>query len=296
MTQTVKIADIDVSGRLKPVEPDLVAAYAAIAEERLAEGKTALIQPIVLRPDGVGGGDIGMVPGGIAAFKLTDGANRLAALMSIGVETLVFARDYIVNEEDDEAARQTEIFANLSQGGMTALDRAIFLEEAKTIADAKRGETRGRKANVAKVQGDKKMAESAIISSDRFTKEAAKRIGLAEVVVKDAVRIARALKSTPDVIDDLRKTPLADNAQELKLVAELDPDSRRRVVRAIAGGGSKTVRQAKVEVGLEKPKDDDPQAAIYAGLLENWNKADRRTRAQFMADVGLAFVKKGEAQ
>jgi len=280
--QTIAISQIDASDRLRPVDPLVVEAYAAIAEQRVSDGLSPLIQPIIVRP----------WLAGANSYKLTAGAHRLAVLQAIGREELVVGDDVIVRAEGDDNARDSEIFENLADAGLTALDRAIFLNEAKQRFDAKRGETRGRKRKDVEFKEKEIMAESAIISSQRFTKDAARRIGLAEVVVKEAVRIAKALD--PLVIPQLRGTMIEDNQNELKQLAELDGGSQRKAVAAIRGGEVRTVAQARVAIGIDKPKSKDPQADIYADLLDRWSKASNKTKRQFMADVGLVYAETGE--
>ena len=133
--QTIAISQIDASDRLRPVDPLTVDAYAAIAEQRINEGLSPLIQPIIVRPTGVG-------------YKLISGAHRLEVLRAIGRKELIVGDDVVIRAESDDGARDSEIFENLADAGLTALDRAIFLSEAKQRADAKRRETRGRRRQI----------------------------------------------------------------------------------------------------------------------------------------------------
>ncbi|HEY8136220.1 MAG TPA: ParB N-terminal domain-containing protein [Methylocystis sp.] len=278
--ETIAIAEIDASERLRPLDPDTVAAYAAIAEQRIGEGKSPLIQPIIVRPEG-------------EAYKLVAGGHRLACLHEVGVETLSVGVDVVVKIMGTEEAFEDEVFENLANAGLNALDRAIFLAEAKKVADAKRGETRGRKPKIEKLQGDKKMAESAIISSARFTKAAAARIGLSETQVKEAVRIANALDQ--QAVAEIRGTMIEDNIVELKQLVELAPEQQRNAAAAIKRGEAKRVAEARVVIGVDKPKTDDPQARIYAQLIDLWGKASKRTRANFLKTHGLVHAKSDEA-
>jgi hypothetical protein len=278
--RTVAISQIDTSGRLKPTDPLVVEAYAAIAEQRVNEGSSPLIQPIVVRPADDG-------------FKLTAGANRLAALVAIGRMELVVGDDVVIRAEDEEAARDSEIFENLANAGLSPLDRAIFLNEAKQRFDARRGEARGRKRKDQQFKEDKIIADSAIISSQRFTKQAAERIGLAERQIFEAVRIAKALD--PEIIPQLRGTMIEDNQSELKQLTELDSGNQRKAVAAIRSGEVRTIAQARVVIGLDKPKSDDPQKRIYADLLDRWSKASNKTKRQFMADAGLVYTESEKA-
>ena len=279
MSETIAISGIDAGDRLRPLDLDTVAGYAAIAEQRLGEGKSPLIQPIIVRPQGEG-------------YKLVAGGHRLAALVEIGVDALAIGVDVVVKTMGEQEAFEDEVFENIANAGLNALDRAIFLAEAKKVADAKRGETRGRKSKVDKLHGDKIMAESAIISSERFTKAAAARIGLAEVQIKEAVRIANALDA--ETIAEIRGTMLADNQNELKQLIEIPAEKRREAAAAIRPGEAKKVAEARVAIGLDKPRIDDPQARILAQMVDLWSRASNKTRQQFLADAGLTYDK-GEA-
>lgn len=277
--QTIAISQIDVSERLRPVDPLTVEAYAAIAEQRTNEGLSPLIQPIVVRPTDVG-------------YKLISGAHRLEVLRAIGRKDLIVGDDVVIRAESDDGARDSEIFENLADAGLTALDRAIFLNEAKQRADAKRGETRGRRRQDVEFKENKKVANIAIIFSERFSKQAAERIGMSERLVQEAVHIAKALD--PQVIPQLRGTMIADNQNELKQLAALDSVHQRKAVAALLGGEVKTVAQARVAIGVDKPKTDDRQARLYAGLLDCWSKANNETKRKFMADAGLVYAENDE--
>ncbi|QGM93809.1 hypothetical protein F7D13_07100 [Methylocystis rosea] len=277
--QTIALSQIDASDRLRPVDQLTVDAYAAIAEQRLNEGLSPLIQPIIVRPTGVG-------------YKLISGAHRLEVLRAIGRKDLIVGDDVVIRAESDDGARDSEIFENLADAGLTALDRAIFLAEAKRRYDAKRGEARGRKRKDQQIQFDKIMPETGIIFSERFSKDAAKRIGLSDSQIRESVSIAKALD--PEVIPELRGTMIEDNQNELKQLAALDSGHQRKAVAALLGGEVKTVAQARVAIGVDKPKTDDLQARIYADLLDRWSKASNKTKRQFMADVGLVYAEKDE--
>lgn len=277
--QTIAFSQIDASDRLRPVDSLTVDAYAAIAEQRINEGLSPLIQPIIVRPTSVG-------------YKLISGAHRLEVLRAIGRKELIVGDDVVIRAESDDGARDSEIFENLADAGLTALDRAIFLAEAKRRYDAKRGEARGRKRKDQQIQFDKIMPETGIILSERFSKHAAERVGLSDSKIREAVHIAKALD--PQVIPQLRGTTIEDNQNELKQLAELDGGSQRKAVAAIIGGEVKTVAQARVAIGVDKPKKDNPQSRYYAGIMENWQKADAKTREQFMADAGLVYIEKDE--
>jgi hypothetical protein len=274
--QTIALSQIDTSGRKRPIDSLRAEAYAASID---AEG---LAQPIRVRP----------APGQEGVYILVTGGHRLAALELLGWDELIVGQHVIVVDDSEDAAAGLELVENL-YSGMTALDRAIFLFEAKQRYDAKRGEARGRKRKDQQSQFDKIMPETGIIFSPRFSKHAAERVGLSDTQIRESVAIAKALD--PEVVPQLRGTMIEDNQNELKQLAGLDGGSQRKAVAAIRVGEVKTVAQARIAIGLDKPKSDDPQKRIYADLLDRWSKASNKTKRQFMADAGLVYAENEKA-
>lgn len=265
----IQISDIDARDRLRPVDALKVEAISAAIEEK------GLIQPIVvrLRADGEG-------------YQLIAGAHRLAALTLLGKTELIVGAEVVIREEaSDEEARLSEIYENVFRGELSALDRAIHLATAKSIHEAKRGETRGRKRKDVEFKEGKIIPETGIIFSERFTKDAAKRIGLSEASIQEAIQIFNALD--PKTIDAIRGTMVENNQNELRQLAELPKAQQVDAAKRIAAGEARNVTQARVAIGLDRPVKDDPQKRIYDALLDNWNRASKTTRAQFMSDAGL---------
>lgn len=267
--QTIQISDIDARDRLRPVDALKVDAIAAAIEEK------GLIQPIVvrLRADGDG-------------YQLIAGAHRLAALILLDKTELRIGSEVVIREEaNDEEARLSEIYENVFRGELTALDRAIHLATAKKIHDAKRGETRGRKRKDIELKEGKIIPETGIIFSERFTAEAAKRIGLSEASIQEAIQIFNALD--PETIAAIRGTMVEHNQNELRQLADLPKAKQIDAAKRIGAGEARNVAQARVVIGIDRPVKDDPQKRIYDALLDNWNRASKATRAQFMSDAGL---------
>lgn len=272
----IQISDIDARDRLRPVDLLKVEAISAAIEEK------GLIQPIVvrLRADGEG-------------YQLIAGAHRLAALSLLGKTELIVGAEVVIREESsDDEARLSEIYENVFRAEMTALDRAIHLATAKNIHEAKRGETRGRKRKDTEFKEGKIIPETGIIFSERFTKDAAKRIGLSEAAIQEAIQIFNSLD--PETIAAIRGTMVEDNQNELRMLGELPKAKQIEAAKCIASGEARNVTQARVAIGLNRPVKDDPQKRIYDALLDNWNRASKTTRAQFMSDAGL-ILKQSEA-
>lgn len=274
---TIAISAIDASGRKRPVDPDTVAAYATIAEARVADGLSPIIEAFTVRP----------VDGG---YRLVTGGHRLAMLLEIGFETLTVGVEVNVKEMGDDEALQTELFENLANAGLKQLDRALFLHESWRIAKEKRGETRGRKSKLERIQEDEKSAEFALFSGARWSEEAASRVGMSVRSVFDAVRIANALIES-DAVADVRGTMLEDNQNELKQLVDIPADKRREAVAAIRSGAAKKVCEARAVIGLEKEKTNDPQVRALEQFVDSWRRGSRQTRIAMVQALGLELKK-----
>jgi ParB family chromosome partitioning protein len=269
--KTIKIDDIDVSNRLRPVDEAHAQLIAASIEEK------GLTQPIVVRPVATGG------------FRLTVGAHRLRAMQILGYVELIVDDQVLIREMDDVAARIAEIDENISRYDLNPLDRALFLAERKKLYDQLRGETRGRRKDVEFKEG-KKVANLAIFSSPRFTKDVAVRTRIGERSVQRALFIAQRL--SPQTIALIRGTMVEHNQQELLALAGQEPHEQKKLAAAIKSGEAKTVQQAKYVIGLEEQPINDPQQRILATLTDAWERASNRTRASFMRAAGLAFAER----
>ncbi|MCC3246184.1 ParB/RepB/Spo0J family partition protein [Methylocystis sp. WRRC1] len=275
--KTIKISNIDAENRKRPIDPDTVAAYAAIAEQRIAEGWSPLIQAITVRP----------IDGG---YKLVTGGHRLAMLKEIGFETLSVGVEVNVKEMDDQAAFEDELFENLANAGLTQLDRSLFIYDAWKAYRAKKGETRGRKSKIEQLQEDKKEPEFGLFSSERFTDAAAERVGLSKTQVKLAKQIAERLIEA-DAVDEIRGTMVADNQNELKQLVDMPAGKRREAAAAIKRGEAKNIAQARVVIGLDKQKTDDPQARYCATVLDAWGRSSKLTRITIVQTLGSELKK-----
>ena len=267
MNDIVRIDQIDASGRLRPVEPDHVAFIAASVEA------VGVKHPIIIRPAGKG-------------YKLTIGAHRLAAFKLLGWTELIVGDQVIIRDEAEADAKISEIDENLARHELNALDRAVFLAERRRLyEEQRRGSGKGgdRKSEQFKSQSLR------IDLSPRFTEEVAERVGLSERTIQLALRIASGLDR--EAMQALRGTKIERNQQELLALVDLEVAQQRAAAKAIAAGEAKTVREARVSIGVDKEVANDPQGRAYAALLANWEKADAKTRRAFLKDIGAQIVK-----
>lgn len=279
---TIRVADIDASDRLRPVDMDQAATIAASIESL----NGTVLQPIRVRETGPD------------QFRLVVGGHRLAAFGMLGWTELVIGEHVIVSDEDEVDARIAEIDENLARNGLNALDRAIFLAERKKLHEQREGVAGhgGDRRSKAQKHADGIKSQTLRLGfSARFTAEVAERVGLSERTIQLACQLAAALD--PETVSLIRGTPLETNQRELLTLAEAPAAEQRKVATAIRDGHAKTVVQARVHVGLDKAVPVDPEARIYAVLLENWERASRQTRSAFLKEIDAQLVsKKGGAK
>jgi ParB family chromosome partitioning protein len=214
-------------------------------------------------------------------------------MRSLGWKELVVGETVIIRDSDPLSAKIEEIDENLARNDLNALDRAIFFAERKNLYDQRRGETRGRKRKDVEFKEKEKRPNFGLLISPRFTEDAAKRTGWSHSTVKAACALALALD--PQAIAAIRGTMLEDNQVELLALSKLETEQQRAVAGFIKAGTARNVLQAKWAAGIEKEPNHDPQANILRLLLENFEKASKPTRAQFMKLASLDWRKKEEA-
>jgi len=259
MTEKIKISAIDDSGGLRPVDPDHVALLAQSIEQGRLE------QPISVRPLGDG-------------YKLIVGGNRLAALKMLGWEELTVGEHVIIRDSDDDEARQAEVDENLVRSELTQLERLSFLAERKeTWLRSTRPSGRGGDRKSQKYKEEIKPYSIGFDFDGRFSKHAAKRFGMSEKSVEQALTLAKKLQD--DTIAAIRGTMVANNLQELLALGDIKGDEQIAAARLIQSGQAKTVLQARIVLDPKLKPSDDPQAALFPAFIAIWKKADKFTRA-----------------
>ena len=118
--------------------------------------------------------------------------------------------------------------------------------------------------------------------SERFSANAAKRLGLSEATVKNAVKIAQKLDR--EAAAAIRGTIVETNQQELLAFIKQSPEVQRAAANLLHTGAAKTGQQARFALGLDAKPTDDPQAAILAKAKVLIEKASPLTRAS-LADL-----------
>lgn len=255
----IALDQIDATNRLRPVDPAHVEAIAA------SIAQIGLQAPVILRPEG-------------NRYRLVAGAHRIEACRALGWDTI----DAVIDNVDDDEARLIEIDENLMRRELSALDRALSLAERKAVYDALHPETvqRGRRK--------KELAKTLRQFGERFSKHAAKRVGLSERAVQMSLELASKLN--PEAIAFLRLADLADNQAQLLALAAEEPEKQVAIARAIAEGKASTPKAARLALGFDVLVEIDPQEKLFAQFLALWARAEAPTKAK-IARVVTGFTK-----
>jgi ParB family chromosome partitioning protein len=255
--QTIPLAQIDVSGRLRQVDPD----HAALLAENIRQ-TGHLRQPPEVRKLKKGG------------FKLIAGGHRLAAAGLLGwteIEAFVF-------ELGDDEARLAEIDENLVRHDLNPLDRAVFLAERKALYEKLHPDT------VAGVAGGKARQGSAteIIS---FARDTAERCGITERAVQLSVMIASRL--APEIRARIAGTWVAKKQSELLALVKVEPSKRLAVLDLVLGDDApaNTVKAAlRLVDGASSPVSDDREKKL-AALRKAWDRGGAKVHRAWLRDL-----------
>lgn len=262
MVNFINTDDIDADGRLRPVDRDHAEFLAVSIKE------TGLKHPIIVRtaPEGSN-----------RHYKLVVGGHRLDAFKLLRWTDLTIGKDVVIQDMTDDEARLAEIDENLARHELNALDRAIFLLERKRLYETLYPETGHGKAPKGRA---KEKSQTLALFRERFSRQAAKKLGLSEAAIKLSIQIASDLDR--EAVKALRGTKIERNQRELFAISRLPVEEQRAVAAAIGGGKAKTMVQAKVAVGLEQAIPKDPQTRFRDMLIAGWDGADKVTRAWFL--------------
>ena len=204
---TIEIEKIDASGRLRPIRPDWVEAFA----EQIAAGEELPPVEVVATGDGT--------------WRLITGGHRFAAHKAAGRETIEAEVKDPERYADEAACRLREIKENFYRVGQTELDRCVAIATWKEIHEAANPvPKRGRKS------AEEIAAESAGIFLQGFSTVAAEVLGISERSVQVAVKIATGIDK--EVRAALALHPVADHQSDLLLLAQ-QSEQRQQAIAAL---------------------------------------------------------------
>lgn len=223
----IEIDAIDVEDRLRIVDRDKVAMFAASISE------SYLHQAIA----------VATTPGAGNRYVLVDGEHRLEAHKLLGRKAI----KAVIRDLTPAERLKHEIHANLIRNELDALDRTRFIGRLADIFEAENADARhGGDRKSRKWREKNQLANLATWSG--FNKEAASRTGLAESSVRKARALAAAL--CPEAVALIQGTKLASNQSQLKALAKLPEDQQLAVARAVSAQPALALAAARVAAGL----------------------------------------------
>jgi len=177
----------------------------------------------------------------------------------------------VVYEQTEEQLEIYEIEENLIRGELSAIERDISLSRRKKLYEDLYPETKTGK-------WDRKNKDRQNVDLIRFTKEAARKMGLNERTIQRSAARIKAL--CPEIIEALKTSPIGDNASEIERLSKLPLEEQIKIAGAISRG-AKTLLNARKAVGLA-PALPDPTDAAYAKIEAAWARAPKAAREKFL--------------
>jgi ParB family transcriptional regulator, chromosome partitioning protein len=259
--QTIAVAEIDDSGRLRPLDEAWVTSLAENIRQI-----NRLRQPIEVRLKAAGG------------YALIAGGHRLAAIRSLGRAEIPA---FVFDGSDDEA-RLAEIDENLIRHELSPLDRAVFLLERRDVflrlhPRAYRGGAPG------KAGGGKQTAKSDTVSDFvSFAKATSLVLGLGDRTIERAVKIGMGLAT--DVRARVAGTVIAKNQAELLALTKMPHDEQRAVVAELLSDAPRAnsvsaAHQIVLGGVVDRPSPDD---VAFTRLVSQWGRAGAKAKRQFL--------------
>lgn len=259
----VAVADVDASGRLRPVSEAAV---------------ESLIQSIT---------ELGVMKDAIHVRKRKDGrmvliagAHRLEAAKRLGWETIPAK---VWTEVTDDWARLMEVDDNIAGAELNPLDTAVFLATRKSVYEKLHPE--------AKRGGDRRSPnfrdQTDIESVRSFAAATAEKFGMTERHVRRLV--AAGSKLGPNEVRQLRDAPRPVGLKDLMEIARIgDPVERYDVVDMLAAGRAKSAGEARriraqAAGGIVAPPKD-PVEDAFNRLVDAWSRAPMAAKKRFLLE------------
>lgn len=265
------VAEIRLGERLRPVDPVWAEALGKIM---LAEGQKTPIEVCRLP--------------GQTDYLLVAGGHRLTGAGLVGMEHLE-ARVVSANALE---RRQREISENIWRKGLDPIDRAAFIAElvqVRKIAagldpdqDGRAVSAKARWSEVIQAEADD--ANLTMRIAYGWTDEVAEAIGFSKQTVYRDLELHRGLR--PDVAAQIRDTPIASNATQLRALAKLEEGEQRAIAAMIAQGDAKSVSEAQAMRDQRPNKADrDPQDVHFERLAALWSRMGAKTKRRVFTEI-----------
>jgi ParB family chromosome partitioning protein len=256
--KSISISDIHIGERLREIDDDHAQAIA------LSIGEIGLQSPIQVRPTPAQKG---------GKFTLVAGGHRLRGCQIAGLTEI----DAFVVKADGRQAQLLEIAENLFRNDLSIIDRAIFVQQYRTLWEEEHGEIRRGGDQKSKDHGDPLVV-------GRFSAHVADRLGISEPSAKRLGTIAARLH--PELRSALRHTQVADQTTMLLKLAKMEPAMQRRAAIAYRDVGD--IKQALTLISDKRPVEKSPDEILFEKLVDLWSRSNASVKTSFLSHIGLA--------
>lgn len=206
---------------------------------------------------------------------LVAGAHRLEACKRLFMDEI---EAFVIENDDEEAARMWEIAENLHRAELTALERSEHVSEWIQLAEKKRAEeTAGAGCAGSLSDGRKKGPQH----EESGINAAARELNVERTEAQRAVKVASLSNAAKEAA---KETGLDDNRTALLDAADKSQEQQAERIRQIA-------REKEMRRQLRQQKPEDPAERQINALHKAWDAADSDARARFLENIGVtSFV------
>ncbi|WP_439471302.1 ParB/RepB/Spo0J family partition protein [Brevundimonas sp.] len=220
-------------------------------------------------------------------FGIIAGRHRWTAAQALGWPTI----EADILSANGLELRAAEVSENLHKLDLSPLDRAAFVAEQIAIEKARAGlaEDANLKSVVAtarwadRIGAEADDASAKIALAYGFTEQVAEKVGLSRRAIYLDLEIHRGIR--PDVAEQIRALPVAQNASQLRALAKLPGFEQREVASLIVAGTAKGVTDALGTL-KQAPVKSVEQKAVSA-ILGNWGRLSARQQKELLKTLAL---------
>tara|TARA_R110002020_G_scaffold185004_1_gene382470 strand:+ start:4316 stop:5152 length:837 start_codon:yes stop_codon:yes gene_type:complete len=256
--EQIPVASIDVGARLRQTDPAWVEALAVMIRDQ------GLLQPVAV------------VAEKNERYSLIAGAHRLAAVISLGVET-IDARVTQAAWIKDQERRLQEILENVARNELNKLDRAANLAELKSLYEDLHPDSRHGGDRRSQASKNKRENQNEVFA---FCSETAERVGLSRRSIELAISIWNGL--SPDSRKRLPGTDLANHQASLKTLSGLDAALQKKVLDLLLSdpAGADDLDEAiSIAMGVKAEPDSD---AVLRRALTGFTRLKKDQQRAFV--------------
>lgn len=245
---------------------------------KVDEDKALLIGQAIASGTQIGPITVYRTPRGECPYTLAAGATRYRGHQLNGLPEI----ECVIRKLDKTSARRLEIEENLFRDDLDKLERAEHVAEYRRLWEEEHGEV------AANVGGRPKTSVNLTEVSDNaqghFFSRALDELGLSRSAIERSQFIASNLQ--PELRDEMRGKPEADNQSLLLKLARLEPQRQKMVARAFVENGDMSQALQLSDPDARAKEKRGQQAEIFDRLMAAWGKADAKTKARFLDEVG----------